>query len=76
MTLVGIAGCTALLVTGFGIRDSIGDIVEIQYEQLQQYGLTVVLSEDTTQEERDEVIAYLDSLDAEQLEQASAQIES
>lgn len=64
MTLVGIAGCTALLVTGFGIRDSIGDIVEIQYEQLQQYGLTVVLSEDTTQEERDEVIAYLDTLDA------------
>ena len=64
MTLVGIAGCTALLVTGFGIRDSIGDIVEIQYEQLQTYGLTVNLSEDTAREERDEVTAYLDSLGA------------
>lgn len=61
MTLVGIAGCTALLVTGFGIRDSISDIVEIQYEQLQLYGLTVSLSEDSTEAERQEVISWLDS---------------
>ncbi len=31
MTLIGIAGCTALLLTGFGIRDSIKTIVANQY---------------------------------------------
>jgi len=43
MTVIGVAGCTALLVAGFGLRDSIGDIVNIQFTQLQQYDLTVTL---------------------------------
>ena len=64
MTLVGIAGCTSLLVTGFGIRDSISDIVEIQYEQLQKYGLSVSFSEDAAEKEKQEVTAYLDTLEA------------
>ncbi len=64
MTLVGIAGCTALLVTGFGIRDSISDIVAIQYEQLQHYELTVGFTDDSTTEEEREVTAYLDTLGA------------
>lgn len=64
MTLVGIAGCTALLVTGFGIRDSISDIVEIQYEQLQKYGLSVGFSDDATEQEKQEVTSYLDTLEA------------
>lgn len=43
MTVVGIAGCTALLLTGFGLRDAIGDIVPKQYEEIQKYDLTVEL---------------------------------
>lgn len=43
MTVLGIAGCTALLVTGFGIRDSISDIVGIQYGELCNYNLIVGL---------------------------------
>ena len=43
MTVIGIAGCTALLVTGFGIRDSVSDIVEIQYGELSHYQLIVGL---------------------------------
>ncbi len=43
MTVTGIAGCTALLVTGFGIRDSVSDIVGIQYGQLADYQLIVGL---------------------------------
>ena len=31
ITIIGIAGCTALMVTGFGIRDSIRDITGAQY---------------------------------------------
>ncbi len=37
MTIVGIAGCTALSLTGFGFKDSIGDIVDLQYKTLNQY---------------------------------------
>lgn len=41
MTITGIAGCTALLVTGFGLRDSIRDITGKQFGELYQYNLTV-----------------------------------
>ena len=33
MTIIGIAGCTALMVTGFGIKDSVMDIPESQFER-------------------------------------------
>ena len=33
MTLIGISGCTALLLTGFGIKDSISKIVDIQFQE-------------------------------------------
>ena len=45
MTVIGIAGCTALLVTGFGLRDSIGDIVSKQYDELMLYNLDVTVDE-------------------------------
>ena len=45
MTVIGISGCTALLLTGFGLKDAIGDIVPKQYEEIQQYDLTVLLSD-------------------------------
>ena len=35
MMIVGIGGCTALLVTGFGIRDSIADFAYMQYDEIQ-----------------------------------------
>lgn len=41
MTVIGIAGCTALLLTGFGLRDSISDIVEKQFNDLYQYNLII-----------------------------------
>ncbi len=44
MTLIGISGCTALLLTGFGLRDSIGDILPKQFEEIQKYDLVVRMS--------------------------------
>lgn len=46
MTVVGIAGCTALLLTGFGLRDAISDIVNIQFTDIYQYDLTLKLKDD------------------------------
>lgn len=58
MTVVGVAGCTALLLTGFGLKDSIGCIVDRQYERVQTYDLTVMLREGATWEEDETLYAF------------------
>ncbi len=45
MMMVGIGGCMALLLTGFGIGDSITNIVDIQYEEVTTYDMDVYFSE-------------------------------
>lgn len=45
MTVIGIAGCTALIVTGFGLRESIGSIANTQFDELLQYDLRIELNE-------------------------------
>lgn len=46
MTVIGIAGCSALLLTGFGIKDSISSIVDNQYGQIIKYNLTLNYGKD------------------------------
>ncbi|MBR3312249.1 MAG: FtsX-like permease family protein [Solobacterium sp.] len=46
MTVAGVAGCSALLVTGFGIRDSINAMVDIQFYTLYQYEGTALMKDD------------------------------
>lgn len=48
MMVIGISGCTALLVTGFGIQDSIANIANDQYDRIQVYDVNVMLSEEVT----------------------------
>lgn len=48
MTVIGVAGCGALLVTGFGLRDSITGIVGLQYSGINQYDMMAVLTEPST----------------------------
>ena len=43
MMLLGIGGCTALLVTGFGVLDSLSDLSKYQYEEIFLYDLAVTL---------------------------------
>ena len=64
MMLLGIGGCTALLVTGFGLRDSIKDIAVAQFSEIMVYDMAVSFSgEQKTQaqeafrEELDDVAA-------------------
>ena len=45
MMLLGISGCTALLVTGFGIEDSISNIIDLQYEEIEKFDATLNLDE-------------------------------
>ena len=51
MTVLGVAGCTALLLIGFGLQDSIVEIVARQYGSVQQADLTISLSSDKALDE-------------------------
>lgn len=44
MTILGIAGSTGLVLTGYGISDSIGDIPQIQYGEINQFQAYVALN--------------------------------
>lgn len=62
MTIFGIGGCMALLIVGFGLRDSIIHIAEIQYNQIQLYDAMLSLHSDSSDQEREELEEYLDEL--------------
>ena len=51
MTVFGIGGCMALLLVGFGLRDSIMDVVLLQYGEIQLYDGMLVLNEDASDAE-------------------------
>lgn len=52
MTLAGIGGCMALMVVGFGLKDSIMCIGTLQYQELQVYDGMVYLSDTITDQEK------------------------
>lgn len=47
MTVIGVAGCTSLLVLGFSIKGSISQVVSIQYGDIIKYETTATLEPDT-----------------------------
>ncbi len=52
MTVVGVGGCTALLLVGFGLRDAVKTIVDEQYGSLFLYQATVTLQDGATDAQR------------------------
>ena len=65
MTCVGIAGCTALLLTGLGLQNSINDIIDVQYGELVDYNVVISEKDDAADDEREAAAALLG--DAEKL---------
>ena len=51
MTIIGVAGCTGLLVIGWGVKDSIADVVNLQFENIFNYDYNVYIESDTNLEE-------------------------
>ena len=60
MTVIGIGGCTALIVTGFGLHESIFDVLDKQFDEISLYDATVGLDEDLTEEQKQGIEDYLD----------------
>jgi putative ABC transport system permease protein len=46
MTILGVAGCTALLVAGMGINDSINTIADLQYKTIIKYDAMYILDKE------------------------------
>lgn len=57
MTVIGIAGCTALMIAGLGLRTGIFSIIDIQYGDIYRYNLQVSL--DTSQNNVDDAISLV-----------------
>ncbi len=51
MTVIGISGCTALLVTGFGLRDSIGQLATTQFIEIFKYDLEIEVDDGWSDDE-------------------------
>lgn len=63
MMLLGIGGCTALLVAGFGLQDSIQGIAEHQFSEISIYDAEVTLTEALDGEKRETILAnYADEV--------------
>ncbi len=52
MTVIGVAGCTALVIAGFGLRDSITGIADKQFVQISSYDQIYALSEEGTADDK------------------------
>lgn len=59
MTIIGIAGCTALILAGFGIKDAISAILPNQYEKVYQYQMQISLKSGITNTELENLITTL-----------------
>lgn len=61
MTVFGIGGCMALMLVGFGLKDSIFAVVDIQYGEIQLYDGSIILEEEITPKEREALMSSLES---------------
>jgi len=74
MTVIGIAGCTALILTGFGLKDSITGLVDKQFGGIMKYDLQVVFGSEVEDIRTDKTYTWLsDSSEIKSITAISAQ---
>ena len=59
MTAFGIGGCMALMVVGFGLKDCIFVIPELQYNSIQTYDAAVYFDAGISREDKEEIAALV-----------------
>ena len=65
MMMIGIGGCTALLITGFGIQDSISSVVDYQYDEITRYDAAVTFRHALSGSEREDFLTVCEESGAE-----------
>lgn len=64
MMIVGIAGCTALVLTGLGIRDSVSNIASFQYDEIEIHDMEATFKDGITEKDASDISGLLgDDLD-------------
>ena len=63
MTIFGISGCTALILSGFGLKDSISRIMDYQYIDIYNYDMLIGLKDTLNEEEIISLVQDLESKD-------------
>ncbi len=59
MTIIGIMGCTSLILVGFGLQNSITSIMPNQFEDIFQYDMQISFKSDISEEQKQEYISNL-----------------
>lgn len=52
MTVFGIGGCMALMLVGYGLKDSIMDVTRLQFGEIHKYDLMAVIDEEISEEDK------------------------
>lgn len=55
MTIIGVGGCTALIIAGFGLRDAISSMIPSQYGKIDLYNASVTLKDEYKNEELENI---------------------
>ena len=63
MTIIGILGCTALIVTGFGLKNTIKSIIPLEYENVFNYDMQITLKSGNDENQKDKYIQELKNKD-------------
>lgn len=61
MTVIGVAGCTALIVAAFGLLNSFDPLTKDQFETIYKYDAVIVPKESGTQEELDYLVSEVEN---------------
>ncbi len=59
MTLLGVAGCTSLMLAGFGLRDAISSIVPRQYGEVFKFNAMIIIDENAKEQDKLEVVSVI-----------------
>ena len=73
MTIIGVIGCSALLVCAFGMYDGMNDLKEWEYSQINHYDSKLVLNENATESQINEVA---DDVNGDKIMESAIEIES
>lgn len=62
MTIIGIAGCTGLIITGFGVKDCITNMVPNQFGKIYNYDIEVTFDNDKSSKKKEEDIEAIKNM--------------
>ena len=55
MTIIGVCGCTSLIIAGFALRDSISSMIPKQFGEINKYNISISLKEEKNEDELNKI---------------------